>query len=779
MFTFLQKIGKALMMPVAVLPVAGLLLGIGASDLAFLPQGLSALMEGAGRAIFSNLPLLFAVAIALAFTRNDAYSALGAAIAYGVLLATMGGLDAGAAADADALATLPAADTGVFGGILTGALVSLIYARFHRVSLPQALQFFSGKRIVPVLAALGAMLLGVVLSFVWPPIEAAIGHFSHWAAVADPRTAASLYGLVERLLVPFGLHHVWNVPFFFEIGTFSEGGRELHGDIARFFAGDPSAGILGGAYLVKMFGLPGAALAIWRAALPENRMKIGSIMVPAALTSFLTGITEPIEFAFLFVAPLLYVAHAILVGSAHFVANTLDMHLGFTFSQGAIDLLLFNVLGRFGAGEWLVFLVGPLYGVVYFLGFRLAIERFDLKTPGREGWVPQTRPVAQASNGARSAELVQAFGGEGNITGLDACITRLRITVNDPALIDSGRLEALGATGVVVGGKGVQAVFGPVSEDLKSDMQEYLSRAAAESADARPSRQGAPIPSVPRTISPAAVAAPNGQLDLVIGLEAAATLARIARDQDTLAEDLAQARTRERELERDLAHGQRLAGLGRVVAGIAHEVRNPITGIKLTLDGLLRRGLDVQSTEDVAVCVDEIGRLDRLVTSLLLVARSGADRKSPLDLGLLVDQRIRNVAGAAATRGVTFQRTGCAWAHANADSMGRVLDNLLRNAVEASPAGGVVRVRIEADDAEAHVHVEDDGPGLPADREDQLFEPFFTLKPDGTGLGLFLSRALAVAQHGRLAYTRGAATTFTATLPVHIPEVEHGAHPDR
>ena len=316
-------------------------------------------------------------------------------------------------------------------------------------------------------------------------VQGGIDVFSRWAAAGDPRTAATLYGFVERLLLPFGLHHIWNAPFFFEIGTYvTPDGRTVHGDITRYFAGDPTAGILGGAFLFKMFGLPAAALAIWRAARPEKRRAIGGMMLTAALTSFLTGITEPIEFAFLFVAPALYLMHAILAASAQFLMATLGAHLGFTFSQGGIDFLLYNVLSPFSQKWWLVLVLGPLYAVVYYLVFSAAIRWLNLATPGREDDAPAVhmQPVAGLN---KAAELVSAFGGAANLTALDACVTRLRVTVADAAKVNPQRLKELGATAVLVMGNAVQAVFGPVSENLKTDIEAYL-RTQGVSAAAGP-----------------------------------------------------------------------------------------------------------------------------------------------------------------------------------------------------------------------------------------------------------------------------------------------------
>jgi PTS system glucose-specific IIC component len=389
---------------------------------------------------------------------------------------------------------IPSMQTGVFGGILAGGLAALLFNRYYRIKLPQYLGFFAGKRFVPIITALASIVLGVFLSMVWPPVQTGIAQFSHWAAVSDPRTAATVYGFVERLLIPFGLHHIWNVPFFFEMGSYTDAaGKVVSGDINRFFAGDQTAGVLAGAFLFKMFGLPAAAMAIWRSARPENRARVGGIMISAALTSFLTGITEPIEFSFMFIAPVLYVVHAVLAASAQFVSNTLNMHMGFTFSQGGIDFLMFNLLGKNAIGAWYVFILGPLYAGIYYTTFSWVIRRFNLKTPGREIEV-ETAPAASLGQGAfgKALDLVRAFGGRGNIVSLDACITRLRVGVRDQSRVSIQRLKELGASGVLVVGDGLQAIFGPVSENLKTDMQEYLKGAGPEADEAYTAGQAAP-----------------------------------------------------------------------------------------------------------------------------------------------------------------------------------------------------------------------------------------------------------------------------------------------
>ncbi|XUW91266.1 PTS glucose transporter subunit IIBC [Burkholderia sp. M6-3] len=482
-FGVLQKVGKSLMLPVAVLPVAGLLLGLGATDFhGYVPAIVLALMKNAGDVIFANLPLIFAIGVALGFTENDGVSGIAATIGYLVMTATLGVIAKVEGIEPDMIMGIPSIQTGVFGGILAGGLAAWMFNRYYRIALPAYLGFFAGKRFVPIVTAIGSIVLGAILSVVWPPIGSAIKAFSQWAAVSDPRTAATVYGFVERLLIPFGLHHIWNVPFFFEAGSFLDPttGKVVHGDITRFFAGDRTAGILAGAFLFKMFGLPAAAIAIWHCAKPENKVAVGGMMISAALTSFLTGITEPIEFAFLFVAPVLYLIHACLAASAQFVANTLGMRMGFTFSQGGIDFLMFNLIGNKSTHASYVFILGPIYAVIYYGVFRFVITRFDLKTPGREDDTVETAKVSTAGVGGRSRELVLAFGGRSNIASLDACITRLRISVKDPALVNEAKLKALGAAGVVRVGNGVQAIFGPLSENMKTDMQEYLKTAGSE-----------------------------------------------------------------------------------------------------------------------------------------------------------------------------------------------------------------------------------------------------------------------------------------------------------
>jgi PTS system glucose-specific IIC component len=335
-------------------------------------------------------------------------------------------------------------------------------------------------------SSLAAIALGIALSFVWPPIQEEINKFSMWAAYHSPAVAGATYGFVERLLLPFGLHHIWNVPFFFEIGSYTNNlGEVVTGDIPRFFAGDKTAGILGGGFLIKMFGLPAAAFAMIHCARAEHKKRVAGIMVSGALTSFVTGITEPLEFTFLFVAPMLYFIHAVMVSTAFAVMNLAGAHVGYTFSQGGIDFLLFYAMDT---KPWMVFVLGPVYAALYYVVFRFFITVFDMKTPGREDEAQTDGNNNDTAHETKAAALVAAFGGAENIANLDACITRLRLIVRNQALVDEEKLKSLGATAVVRIGDGVQAVFGTASENLKTDMEHYLKNPAVknEAAPALP-----------------------------------------------------------------------------------------------------------------------------------------------------------------------------------------------------------------------------------------------------------------------------------------------------
>ena len=468
MFAVLQQIGRSLMLPVSVLPVAGILLGIGSAKFSWMPPLLGKVMAQSGGSIFGNLPLIFAIGVALGFAANDGVAAVAAVVGYFVMISTMGVMADYRGFKLVELTGIKTLETGVFGGILVGLMAGLLFRRFYRIELPPYLGFFAGKRFVPIVTGVCAVILGATMSVVWPPIQSMIMVFSDFVAKGNPALSVTVYGIVERALIPFGLHHIWNNPFFFQVGSYMSDGKEVHGDITRFFAGDKTAGILGGAYLFKMWGLPAAAVAIWHSAKPERRQEVSGIMISAAFTSFLTGITEPIEFSFLFVAPLLYALHALLAGSAFLVMYSLGGRLGYTFSHGLIDYTLFYTLDT---KPWLVLILGPIYAVLYYVLFRAAIRAFNLKTPGREAEVAEGVLVEA---GGLAHAVLQALGGAGNLVALDACITRLRVTVRAIGEVNTAQLKGLGAAGVMVVGDSLQAIFGTRSENIKTDMEAIL-----------------------------------------------------------------------------------------------------------------------------------------------------------------------------------------------------------------------------------------------------------------------------------------------------------------
>ncbi|MDW6001323.1 PTS glucose transporter subunit IIBC [Vibrio mangrovi] len=468
LFAELQKVGKSLMLPVSVLPVAGILLGVGAANFSWLPEVVSHLMEQAGGSVFGQMALLFAVGVSLGFTNNDGVSGLSAIVGYGIMVATL-----------KVMATVmgvESIETGVLGGILAGGVAAWAFNRFYKIQLPDYLGFFAGKRAVPIITGFLSIILGVVLSFIWPPIGSAIAAFSDWAAQQNPVLAFGIYGVVERSLIPFGLHHIWNVPFFYEAGTCTNSAGEIaHGIMTCFLTADDASraagngfGQLAGGYLFKMFGLPAAAFAIAHCAKPENRAKIMGIMASAALTSFLTGITEPIEFSFLFISPLLYGIHALLAGLAYVLTNSLGVVHGHTFSNGFID---FVVQSSHAQKMLLLVGLGLVYAVIYYVVFTVVIRALDIKTPGRED---ETLDDVVAGESEMASALVAAFGGKANITNLDACITRLRVSVDDTDAVDQEKLKALGAAGVVVVQGGVQAIFGTRSDVLRTEMDEWM-----------------------------------------------------------------------------------------------------------------------------------------------------------------------------------------------------------------------------------------------------------------------------------------------------------------
>ncbi|SDX39604.1 PTS system D-glucose-specific IIA component, Glc family /PTS system D-glucose-specific IIB component, Glc family /PTS system D-glucose-specific IIC component, Glc family [Marininema mesophilum] len=467
-FGNLQQIGRSLMLPVAILPAAGLLLGIG--NAAEIP-----LMKEAGGIIFANLALIFAIGVAVGLADNEGSAGVAAVIGFLIMSQTMGILAQGTDVKTDMVLGIKTVNMGVFGGVLIGWVAAMLHRRFHNIELPQVLGFFSGRRFVPIVTAITAFLLGIIFFYVWPPIQGVIDSFSVVVTQQNTALAAFVFGVIERSLIPFGLHHIFYAPFWYELGTFkTAAGDIIKGDQARFFAGDPTAGtFLGGKFPFMMFGLPAAALAIYQEARPEKKKLIGGIMLSAALTSFLTGITEPIEFSFLFVAPVLFAIHAVFAGISFMVLDLLGVKAGLTFSGGVIDYFLFF---KQDTRPLLIIPVGIAFAVIYYFGFRFAIRKFNLKTPGREDDTEEEvdHDDKKTSSNGLAYEVLDAFGGKDNLDKLDACITRLRIQVNDADKVNKDRLKRLGASGVLVYGTNVQAIFGTQSDALKEQMKSIM-----------------------------------------------------------------------------------------------------------------------------------------------------------------------------------------------------------------------------------------------------------------------------------------------------------------
>lgn len=504
LFGVLQKVGKALMLPVALLPAAGILLGVSnalanpelIAKMPFLAndtfQLIVSIMEKSGGIIFSNLPLIFAVGVAVGLTEGEGVAALAAIVGFLVMNTSMG-IMAGATPELAGMVPgikanpmyasvmgVPTLQTGVFGGIIMGVVSASLYKKFYKIELPQYLGFFAGKRFVPIVTAASAILIGLALAFIWPPIQNALLNFSRTVIEANITLAAFIFGVVERALIPFGLHHVFYNPFWYQFGEYvDKAGNLVMGDQSIFFAqlkdgvAFTAGTFMTGKYPFMMFGLPAAALAMVHTAKPEKKKYVAGIMASAALTSFLTGITEPIEFAFLFVAPGLFAVHCIFAGLSFAIMQLLGVHIGMTFSGGLIDFILFGVLPN-RTPWYLVIVVGAVFAVIYYFGFRYLITKFDLKTPGREDDDEKSTNVV-LNNSELAAGILEALGDKENIKSLDACITRLRVAVDDIEKVDQDKLKALGAAGVMVIGNNIQAIYGPKSDTLKSEINEIMS----------------------------------------------------------------------------------------------------------------------------------------------------------------------------------------------------------------------------------------------------------------------------------------------------------------
>ncbi len=521
-FSVLQRVGRSFMLPIALLPVAGLLLGIGSSFTngamvsaygleRWLGEGtvlytILTIMSETGNIIFGNLPLIFAMGVALGMAENEkATAVLSAAIAFFVMHRTIstlidltgmmeGEVLEGTVANVVGIRSL---EMGVFGGIIVGLGVAALHNRFYKIKLPAVISFFGGVRFVPIISTLVYIIVGAVMFFLWPMIQRGI--YSLGGLVLNSGYAGTLiYGIIERALIPFGLHHVFYMPFWQTGlgGTAIIDGVTIAGAQNIFFAelASPNTEIfsvtatrfMSGKFPFMIFGLPGAALAMYRAAKPERRKIAGGLLLSAALTSILTGITEPIEFTFLFVAPLLYVIHCFFAGLSYMLMHIFGVGVGMTFSGGVIDLTLFGILQGNSKTSWIwVPIVGIFYFVVYYFLFYFLIKARNYTTPGRET-VGETKLYTRADynekksgsashgGGGIPERITDGLGGRDNIQSLDSCATRLRVTVKDPSLVDEGILRETGAAGVIRKGGGVQIIYGPTVTVIKSELDEYL-----------------------------------------------------------------------------------------------------------------------------------------------------------------------------------------------------------------------------------------------------------------------------------------------------------------
>ena len=527
LFSLLQRIGQSFMLPIALLPIAGIFLGIGSSltntnmlaayhlkglmGPGTAPYILFSLLNSAGSIIFDNLPILFAVGVAIGMARSEkAIAALSSIVAFFVMHSTIGSLITytgrshsfltGATTEIVGITSL---QMGVFGGIIVGLGVAALHNRFYKIELPKVFSFFGGTHFIPIISAITYVGIGILMFYIWPPIQILINDAGKLVLMSG-YGGTFVYGLLERALIPFGLHHVFYMPFW----QTAVGGRELvNGQLIEgaqniFFAelASPDTShfsvaatrFMSGKFPLMMFGLPGAALAMYTCARPENKKAVGSLLLSAAISSAVTGITEPLEFAFLFVAPPLYVIHCAFAGLSYMLMHMLNVGIGMTFSGGFLDFFLFGILQGNTKTSWLhVIPVGILYFIVYFIVFRVMILKFNYQTPGHEK--DNAAPVNNADN--KSQQILDGLGGLENISDLSCCATRLRVTLHRPSKLNKEKLLATGAAAVVANGDGVQVVYGPEVTVIHARLQDYIAQIIPASSSAADNSAAAPTTS--------------------------------------------------------------------------------------------------------------------------------------------------------------------------------------------------------------------------------------------------------------------------------------------
>lgn len=559
-FGVLQRVGRSFMLPIAILPVAGLLLGIGSSLTnattietyglegilgdGTLLNALLTIMSQAGNVIFDNLPLIFAVGVAIGMAKKEKeVAALAAMISFFVMHTTISAvlqvqgqiLEDGSIASSVLPGTIaevcgiPTLQMGVFGGIIVGLGVAALHNRFYKIQLPNALSFFGGSRFVPIISTVVYLIVGIAMYFVWPVVQNGI--YALGGLVTGTGYVGTLiFGIIKRALIPFGLHHVFYLPFWQTAvgGTMEVAGQLVQGGQNIFFAqlADPSTvhfsadatRYFSGEFIFMIFGLPGAALAMYRCAKPEKKKQAGGLLLSAALTCMLTGITEPLEFSFLFVAPILFVVQVILAGAAYMIAHILNIAVGLTFSGGFIDLFIFGILQGNDKTDWIrIIPVGIIYFILYFVIFSFLIKKLDLKTPGRED-TEETKLYTKADYKARqeggsqnsgkalspedekSMLITRGLGGKKNISDVDCCATRLRCTVVDPDKVKDAVLKQTGPSGIIKKGQGIQIIYGPSVSVIKSNLEEYLAGAPEEEENWEAAEEGAPEETVSQSV---------------------------------------------------------------------------------------------------------------------------------------------------------------------------------------------------------------------------------------------------------------------------------------
>ena len=541
-FGVLQRVGRSFMLPIALLPVAGLLLGIGSSftnETMLAAYGLNSVihpgtliytildvMSQTGSAVFNNLALLFAMGVAIGMARKEKeVAALSGAVAYIIMntaiqamINAAGGVEAMPANSTTTMLGITTLQMGVFGGIVVGLGVAALHNKFYKIELPQVLAFFGGTRFVPIISSIVYLVVGIAMFYIWPVVQSGIAALGA-LVLASGYAGTFIYGLLERALIPFGLHHVFYMPFWQTAvgGTAIIDGVTVTGAQNIFFAELASKSttvfsvsatrFMAGKFPFMMFGLPGAALAMYQCAKPEKKKVAGGLLLSAALTAFLTGITEPLEFTFIFVALPMYAVHCVLAGLSFMLMHILNVGVGMTFSGGLIDLVLFGVMQGNAKTHWIwVVVVGAVYFVLYYIIFRFMISKFDYKTPGRDD-AEEVKLYTRADVNARSAAsgstapagddpvsalIVEGLGGAANLSDVDCCATRLRCTVKDAALVRQDVLKASGASGVICKGNGVQVVYGPKVAVIKAKLEDYL-----ENAPKTPAAAATPAPAAP------------------------------------------------------------------------------------------------------------------------------------------------------------------------------------------------------------------------------------------------------------------------------------------